>query len=78
MNKHKHSLPKSPLRTLSFLRRALKRSRASFTLPHVAFLAVTMGCASVAKAQTYTFDGNTGTAGAQDGSGAWDTTTADW
>ena len=31
-----------------------------------------------AAAATLTFDGNTTTAGAQDGSGTWDTTTADW
>jgi len=32
----------------------------------------------LAPAATLTFDGNTGTTGAQDGSGNWDTTTADW
>lgn len=66
------ALSKFIIDSRAFLR--LPSKRASFALA----LAATLSCASLAKAQTYTFDGDTATAGAQDGSGNWDTTTADW
>ncbi|MGD0208397.1 MAG: pectinesterase family protein [Verrucomicrobiota bacterium] len=56
---------------------ARRHTSKLFILVVLALLAQ-LAVVPLAPAATLTFDGNTGTTGAQDGSGNWDTTTTDW
>ena len=55
-----------------------RRHRSKLFILVAAALLAQLTVVPLAPAATLTFDGNTGTTGAQDGAGNWDTTTADW